>query len=181
MQTNIKTIYVDMDGVLVDLYDPLSIYLKEDYEAVKKRCRVLECMDTQKKLEYVMPLLHKISNTDIFSRVKPTYGFNVLVRTLRAIEQNGIKIIILSSCMRDNEYAENLIQCKNNWLTTHGIEWDRLYTEGRHDKKVYANESSLLIDDTFKNITDWKENGGYGIYHTSHKNTINYLYDLELL
>ena len=59
--------------------------------------------------------------------------------------------------------------------------WDAIFTEGRQDKKVYADESSLLIDDTIYNIEDWKKSGGYGIYHTSHKNTINYLYDLELL
>lgn len=181
MQTNIKTIYVDMDGVLVDLYDPISIYLNEDYEAVKKRHRVLNCKDTKSKLSIVMPLLHEISSTDIFSRVRPNEGFNVLVGALKSIEQRGVEIKILSSVMKNNKHADNLRACKEKWLKNNGITWDAIFAEGRHDKRVYANESSLLIDDTRENIIDWTENEGYGIYHTSHKNTINYLYDLELL
>lgn len=181
MQSNIKTIYVDMDGVLVDLYDPISIYLNEDYEAVKKHCRVLNCKDTKTKLGYIMPLLHEISNTDIFSRCRPNEGFNILVGALRSIEQRGIEIKILSSVMKNNKHADNLMACKQKWLQENGITWEAIFAKGGHDKKVYANKSSLLIDDTRENIIDWVENEGYGIYHTSHKNTINYLYDLELL
>lgn len=181
MQTNIKTIYVDMDGVLVDLYDPFSIYLKEDYEAVKKRYRALSCKDIKTKLNYIMPLLHEISSTDIFSRVRPNEGFKTLVGALRTAEERGVEIKILSSTMKDNKHAANLAKCKEEWLIINGINWEPIFSSGRQGKRVYANESSLLIDDTIENIRDWTENGGYGIYHTSHKNTINYLYDLELL
>lgn len=181
MECNIKTIYVDLDGVLVDLYDPLSRYLGEDYEVVKKRCRRLECLSSLDKQQYVMPLLHEISSTDIFSSVKPAVGFKTLVGVLRCAEQRGIEIKILSSVMKNNKYSDNLSKCKKEWLVRNEIHWDAIFTEGRQDKKVYADESSLLIDDTIYNIEDWKKSGGYGIYHTSHKNTINYLYDLELL
>ena len=89
----------------------------------------------------------------------------------------------LSLCMigLKSAHADNLRACKQKWLESNGITWEAIFTSGRHDKRVYANESSLLIDDTRENIIDWTENEGYGIYHTSHKNTINYLYDLELL
>ena len=93
----------------------------------------------------------------------------------------SIEIKILSSVMKNNKHADNLRACKQKWLESNGITWEAIFTSGRHDKRVYANESSLLIDDTRENIIDWTENEGYGIYHTSHKNTINYLYDLELL
>ena len=110
-----------MDGVLVDLYDPISIYLNEDYEAVKKRHRVLKCKDTKTKLNTVMPLLHEISSTDIFSRVRPNEGFKVLVGALRSIEQRGIEIKILSSVMKNNKHADNLRACKQKWLESNGI------------------------------------------------------------
>ncbi len=177
----LKTINVDLDGVLVDQYEPFSIYLNEDYETIKKRLRLLELQDEVKANQYKIPLLKEISSTDIFSRVRPTQGCQILVNSLKGLEAKGISINILSSLMRDNEYADNLAECKQKWLERNGIHFNQIFVQGRHEKQKYANNSSLLIDDTFSNIRDWTSNGGYGIHHTSHTNTLNYLFDLELL
>lgn len=48
------------------------------------------------------------------------------------------------------------------------------------DKKKYATENSILIDDRPSNILEWKEAGGIGILHTSAINTIGELKRLGL-
>lgn len=48
------------------------------------------------------------------------------------------------------------------------------------DKKKYATENSILIDDRPSNILEWKEAGGIGILHTSAANTIEELKRLGL-
>lgn len=181
MQFKITTIYVDMDGVLVCPYDPISKYLKEDYEEVKSRIRSFSLHNEDNFNSYIIPLLHNISNTDIFSIARPTSGFNTLINTLKVLESKGIEIKILSSVMKNNIHKDNLLLCKQKWLKDKGISWESIFVEGRANKKVYADNNSLLIDDTYINTLDWKQNGGYSIHHTSHENTINFLYDLGLL
>ena len=48
------------------------------------------------------------------------------------------------------------------------------------DKKKYADETSILIDDRPSNIMDWREAGGIGILHVSAADTIKQLKKLGL-
>ena len=48
------------------------------------------------------------------------------------------------------------------------------------DKKKYATETSILIDDRPSNIIDWREAGGIGILHISAADTIKQLKKLGL-
>lgn len=48
------------------------------------------------------------------------------------------------------------------------------------NKRDYANETSILIDDMQKNIDQWRAHGGIGILHTDTKSTIRKLKDLGL-
>lgn len=43
------------------------------------------------------------------------------------------------------------------------------------DKKLYASPNNILIDDHPLNISDWINEGGIGVLHTSAKNTIEQL------
>ena len=49
-----------------------------------------------------------------------------------------------------------------------------------HQKKDYANENSILIDDRSKNIDQWRAAGGIGILHTDAASTIEKLKELGL-
>lgn len=49
-----------------------------------------------------------------------------------------------------------------------------------HQKKKYATENSILIDDRKENIEDWISKGGIGILHTSTNNTIKQLQKLNI-
>lgn len=46
------------------------------------------------------------------------------------------------------------------------------------EKKVYANENSILIDDMVKNISDWRGAGGIGILFKSPSQAIKELGDI---
>jgi hypothetical protein len=45
-------------------------------------------------------------------------------------------------------------------------------------KKEFANPNSILIDDREKNIKQWEDEGGIGIFHTNTSNTIKQLKEL---
>jgi hypothetical protein len=47
-------------------------------------------------------------------------------------------------------------------------------------KKEFANPNSILIDDREKNIKQWEDAGGIGIFHTNTANTIKQLKELGL-
>ena len=49
-----------------------------------------------------------------------------------------------------------------------------------HQKKDYANENSILIDDRSKNIDQWRAAGGIGILHINAASTIEKLKELGL-
>jgi hypothetical protein len=59
-------------------------------------------------------------------------------------------------------------------------DYNQLILTPSHEKKKYANENSILIDDLPKNISDWKDAGGIAIHHKSTVNTIAQLKKLGL-
>lgn len=68
---------------------------------------------------------------------------------------------------------------KHDWVkrelpTTH------LILRSPNNKKEFANENSILIDDRKSNIQNWIKAGGIGIHHISTENTINELKKLSL-
>lgn len=70
---------------------------------------------------------------------------------------------------------------KIRWVYDNLSGFDKILTtiSGR-DKKNYAAENHILIDDREKAILPWREAGGIGILHTSATNTISQLQKLGL-
>jgi len=62
----------------------------------------------------------------------------------------------------------------------HNLPDTKMILTPAHLKSKYANENSILIDDREKNINQWVEAGGIGIFHTSASNTIKQLKTLGL-
>ena len=48
------------------------------------------------------------------------------------------------------------------------------------DKQNYSGKNQILIDDREKNIEQWRNKGGIGIFHTSAEDTIKQLKELGL-
>ena len=83
--------------------------------------------------------------------------------------------ILLSAPSRNNESRLG----KRMWAKRN-LPGVKLILSFGNNKKNYANENSILIDDREKNINQWKEAGGIGILHTSVASTIAQLKELGL-
>ena len=83
--------------------------------------------------------------------------------------------ILLSAPSRNNESRLG----KRMWAKRN-LPGVKLILSFANNKKNYANENSILIDDREKNINQWKEAGGIGILHTSVASTIAQLKELGL-
>lgn len=57
---------------------------------------------------------------------------------------------------------------------------NKLLLYPRHEKQLFSAENHILIDDLEKTIIEWREKGGIGIHHTSALNTISQLKKLGL-
>jgi hypothetical protein len=58
--------------------------------------------------------------------------------------------------------------------------YNKLYLYSRANKKLFAGENRILIDDMQQTIDEWNAAGGIGIHHTSAANTIKELKKLGL-
>ena len=68
---------------------------------------------------------------------------------------------------------------KRGWVNNN-LSGTKLIMTRSSNKKKYATPTSVLIDDTKRNIDDWNSSGGIGIHHTSTSNTIKELKKLGL-
>lgn len=70
---------------------------------------------------------------------------------------------------------------KEAWVKMHlKNSYNKLYLYSRANKKLFAGENRILIDDMQQTIDEWNAAGGIGIHHTSAANTIKELKKLGL-
>jgi hypothetical protein len=86
----------------------------------------------------------------------------------------GVPVEILSSTARP-ENNNAIKQQKEVWLTAHGITYPTIFVPGKKLKAKYADENSILIDDTESNVDEWNAAGGTGILHKDALTTISIL------
>ena len=146
-----KTIWVDMDGVIAD-FD----YAKSQWKGSSNQF-FKHMIDT-----------HGFANLEILPCEK-------LMNRLEEIrESHGVKIKILSSYGRPENLSVR--DDKEKWLSRFPFRFDEVvFVPGKEYKRNYATPDSILIDDTPSNVFDFIDAGGLAILHKSQKNTINYL------
>lgn len=64
---------------------------------------------------------------------------------------------------------------KHRWYAKHFPGLKVIVVTKSPDKAVYANESTVLVDDRMKSIEPWVAAGGVGVFHTSVQDTIKQL------
>lgn len=148
------TLYLDMDGVLCNfdkayrVYDPQKTDRKRFSQAVLDY-RIFEDLefmpDAQELLNHVSKLV------DIRVQILTSMG------TYDTIQGNAAK------------YQKNI------WLNKHNISYLPNFVRSKQEKANYANEESILIDDSPGCITPFNAAQGHGILHTSSKETIKIL------
>jgi len=89
------------------------------------------------------------------------------INLMNYLRKTGIPIEILSSTASEKRDADIRPQ-KMKWLKDHGIEFPVILVPGARLKQQYAEPDALLIDDTSKNIDQWRREGGIGILYTDY-------------
>ena len=152
----IKTIYLDMDGVLCDFV---------------KRYRELYGMEPSaaerdNKFDH---LFANFIHTQQFATLDWMPGGQGLLAIVNTYKNVNIEIL---SSTANKTWHDDISRQKSIWLDTHNISYKRNFVPGKKFKYLFAFPDSILIDDTPVNIDDWNSSGGVGILHTSLANTM---------
>jgi hypothetical protein len=93
-------------------------------------------------------------------------GCDRLLNAVREYKSKGLlnRVEILSSSGGEKYHQEVTTQ-KMIWLLKNGIDYKPNIVSGRKLKREWADENSILIDDTEDVIDSFNEAGGIGILH----------------
>ena len=161
LKSEIPHVYLDMDGVLVNL----------EKGALKVHGKQLGDVPKPARWE-------KISDTPNFWRdLEWMPGAKALWKFLKPYAPS-----IMSAYARSEP---NSSKGKEDWLkkNVEKLPRGRINLVMRSDKQKFARDGrtqapNILVDDHPKNIREWEANGGIGIHHTSVKKTIAKLQEL---
>jgi len=157
MNVDEPTIFLDMDGVLVDFFSAFAKLANVEH---------WKQMDPQR----LQNVLDKIVGSDYFSKLPKTSTCDRIVEIV--IDFAGA-YSILSSPLRGD--ITNSTKHKRTWVI------ENLYPQPTttiivRDKSQYAllnGVQNILIDDREENIHKWKEAGGYGIKYQANENDVS--------
>jgi FMN phosphatase YigB (HAD superfamily) len=141
----IEKIYFDMDGVLVDFENGIQniAHVNQGETDDEMWLKIKEVDHFYYKLK---PLDNQL---EVLKEIRNIYGD--IVEILTAIPKP----------------KRNIIEAKDDkikWIVDYigNIPYNIVYS---NEKKMYAiNQNYILIDDSAKNIKEWEEAGGTGIY-----------------
>ena len=158
-KSEVKRIFVDMDGVLADFISGCSKMigqpLKNDAEGHSE-------YDKRKP---------ELTNKRLFRNLPPTVDMYELIAY---IKHTHLPWEILSAAGSINR--ELVVFDKTKWIEQY-VDPSIVVTctfNGRQ-KAMFAKKGSVLIDDVEDNIDAWEKAGGIGILHVSAENTIKAL------
>lgn len=177
---NINTIYLDMDGVLVNDTNMFKKVLQVSSEQeVKDYFTTLEMLG--KKEHIIFDLIQTAITKDLFLKAIPTDFLVVLTDILIPywINERNINVEILSSTMKINPLRKELSHQKQQWLINNNLGHLKVnLVNGSQEKQNFAKEGCLLIDDFIRNVKQFTTKGGIGLHYTS---LIDCIYKLKLL
>lgn len=147
--SNITTIYLDLDGVLVDFKSSVISLIGPDWEVKEKNGTLWQEIKTI---------------DDFWLKLKPFYNYKKLWNFTK-----DHKPKILTARPQTMPIA---VQHKKQWCKEYltGIDEKDILVVLRKEKQLYAKSkkiSNILIDDNKENIEEWENAGGIGILHTT--------------
>ena len=153
------TLFVDMDGVLVD-------FEKGYYDLTGTPTKQYAKGDTS----FWQPISD--AGASFWANLPWMPDGEELWRYIKKYRPN-----ILSSPSQDPSSKIG----KEAWLKIHlQNSYNKAYFYNRANKKLFAGPNRILIDDMKQTIDEWNNAGGVGIFHTSAANTIQQLKKLGL-
>ena len=152
----ISKIYVDMDGVLCN-FEKRYIELYGDIRDCDRRTSF-------------RPNFNEFISTNQFATLDIMPDFHLLVQYLNLL--HDIPKQILSSTAYEETF-ETISKQKREWLGDHSVWWpDPIFVPGKRHKYKFAQPDTVIIDDTYSVIEDWRNAGGIAIWHKDAKSTI---------
>lgn len=152
-----KTIYVDMDGVLCDF---MTSYMR------------LRRKYNQPGSEYIWKFFSKmVKEEKLFENLDVLPNAGMLLNALKELEGPNVKIEILTSGgdKSGTAHYEAAKEQKIKWLKDHNINWPVNVVKHRVDKDEYACADCILIDDTLSNVEEFIAAGGKAILYDDAK------------
>ena len=157
MSINEPTVFLDMDGVLVDFFNAF---------AKLANVKHWKQVDPQR----LQDVLNKIVGSDYFAKLPKTNTCDSIVEMV--VDFAG-SYSILSSPLRGD--ITNSTKHKRAWVMDN-LSPQPTTTIIVRDKSQYAlinGVQNILIDDRANNIHKWKEAGGYGIKYQANENDLS--------
>ncbi len=157
MSVNEPTVFLDMDGVLVDFFNAF---------AKLANVKHWKQMDPQR----LQDVLNKIVGSDYFAKLPKT---NTCDSIIEMVVDFAGSYSILSSPLRGD--IANSTKHKRAWVMNN-LSPQPTSTIIVRDKSQYAllnGIQNILIDDRANNIHKWKEAGGYGIKYQANENDLS--------
>ena len=157
MSANEPTVFLDMDGVLVDFFNAF---------AKLANVKHWKQMDSQRLQE----VLNKIVGSDYFAKLPKTNACDSIVEMV--VDFAG-SYSILSSPLRGD--IANSTKHKRAWVMNN-LSPQPTTTIIVRDKSQYAllnGVQNILIDDREDNINKWQDAGGYGIKYQANENDVS--------
>lgn len=127
-----KTIYFDLDGVLVDFYG------------------------VNGWLDYILA-----SDPTPYKKAKPLVNMSILARYIHKAQTKGYEVGVISWLAKDAtvEYDNAVTKAKLEWLETHlpSVEFDQIsIVKYGTPKSLFAKGEAILFDDEEPNRNEWK-------------------------
>ena len=150
-----NTIYLDMDGVLADFDSAVKNLLGKSLHDFPTSQEGWDAMEPYKET--------------FFSSLEPMPDAFDLVEGVTAYaSMRGMNVAVLTAVPRLNRFPGVHID-KREWIRMY---FPMLYNDfniGPYavHKQLHCYPGDVLIDDNIKNIDQWNDVGGFGIYHTS--------------
>lgn len=133
------TIWLDMDGTIVDLYGENG------------------WLDDLKK-----------ERTKPYRNAKPLVNMKEFTKVVKQKQNSGVQFGIISWTSKNStqEYHEKVAATKRKWLSTHcpNINWDSIHiVEYGTPKEEFGQRGDVLVDDELRNRQQWKCGEAYGV------------------
>lgn len=171
---DIKTVYFDMDEVLVNQKHGLAKL--EGISPEEMLLRREKAKDKDKHFDYIMYLIKKHIDAEPFSHYDPLPEFEYFKEFIFRCRSEGYNVEILSSGTSNKDIYEKAVVQKRVWLIRHGLgDIKAHFSRGSAEKHQWACPHSLLIDDYERNILQFREAGGHGVHHVDINNSIEEL------
>lgn len=161
-----KTIYLDLDGVLADFDARIKNLLGKPLE---------EYSTSQEGWDALEPF-----KPNFFAWLEPmrdAYDLYRGVLSLALLNQYEVAVLTAIPKIGRMPFAK---QDKKEWVTEYFPKLACNFNIGPHaeHKQYHCTVGDVLIDDSIRNIDQWRSVGGYGILHTSAKDSLQQLKEI---